>query len=220
MFEKTKPYLKISPFKFLAQGKIYTHESIVNSYIVYLMPDITDAKGSDLLKYGQFGATGYDTNNKLVGYGVGFGTQKYTHDDGKKARNPVILGITSNVLALGKGSIKVTTNDSAAIQAKDKLKTNCTIPNKKFVLSVNYDATDDNSESFLFFNGVQQYKFKADKNEIVARKLNLGIISDHSVLHYSRTMNGNIYSFSADYELPTIDKLQKIHKYLMKKHNI
>ena len=184
------------------------------------MPDITDAKGSDLLKYGQFGATGYDTNNKLVGYGVGFGTQKYTHDDGKKARNPVILGITSNVLVLGKGSIKVTTNDSAAIQAKDELKTNCTIPNKKFVLPVNYDATDDNSESFLFFNGVQQYKFKADKNEIVARKLNLGIISDHSVLYYSRTMNGNIYSFSADYELPTIDKLQKIHKYLMKKHNI
>ena len=27
------------------------------------------------MKYGLFGATGYDTNNKLVGYGVGFGTQ-------------------------------------------------------------------------------------------------------------------------------------------------
>ena len=38
------------------------------------MPDITDVKGSDLLKYGLFGATGYDTNNKLIGYGVGFGT--------------------------------------------------------------------------------------------------------------------------------------------------
>ena len=79
---------------------------------------------------------------------------------------------------------------------------------------------DDNSGSFLFINGVQQYKFKADKNEIVARKLNLGSISDNSVLHYSHTMNGNIYSFSVDYELPTIDKIQKIHKYLMKKHNI
>ena len=40
------------------------------------MLDITDAKGSDLLKYELFGARGYDTNNKLVGYGVGFGTQK------------------------------------------------------------------------------------------------------------------------------------------------
>ena len=31
-----------------------------------------------------FGATEYDTNNKLVGYGIGFGTRKYTHDDSKK----------------------------------------------------------------------------------------------------------------------------------------
>ena len=92
LFEKTKPYLKISSFKFLAQRKIYTHESIINIFIVYLMSDTSDAKGSDLLKYGMFGATGYNTNSKLVGYGVGFGTQKYTHDDGKEARNLVILG--------------------------------------------------------------------------------------------------------------------------------
>ena len=65
----------------------------------------------------------------------------------------------------------------------------------KIVLSVHYDADDDNSESFFFINGIQQYKFKADKNEIVTRKLNLGSISDNSVLHYSRTMNNNIYSF-------------------------
>ena len=87
-------------------------------------------------------------------------------------------------------------------------------------MSVHYDATDDNSESFLFVNGLQQYKFKVDKNEIVARKLNLGSISDNSVLHYSHAMNSNIYNFSGDYELPTIDKIQKNHKYLMKKHNI
>ena len=220
LYEKTKPYLKISYLKFLAQGKIYIHKSIVNIYIVYLMLDINDIKGSDLLKYGLFGATGYYTNNKLVGYGVGCGTQKYTHDDGKEARNLVILGTNSNALVLGKGSTKITTNDSVSVQAKDKLKTNCTIPNKKFVLSVDHDTTDDNSESFLFINGIQQYKFKADKNEIVARKLNLGSISDNSLLHYSHTMNGNIYNFSVDYELPTIDKIQKIHKYLMKKHNI
>ena len=93
-------------------------------------------------------------------------------------------------------------------------------PIKKVVLSVHYDATDDNSESFLFINGVQQYKFKADENEIVARKLNLGSMSDNSGLHSSHTMTVNIYRFSLDYELPTIDKIQKIHKYLMKKHNI
>ena len=144
--------------KFLAQGKIYIHKSIVNIFIVYLMSDITDVKGSDLLKYRLFGAKGYDTNNKLVRYGFGFGTQKYKHDDGKEARNLVILGTNSNALVLGKGSIKVTTNGSVSVQAKDKLKTNCTIPDKKFVLFVHYDATDDNSQSFLFVNGVQQYK--------------------------------------------------------------
>ena len=142
------------------------------------MPYITDAKGNDLMKYGLFGATPYNSVKKLVGYGVGFGTQKYTHDDGKEARNLVIIGVNSpdpnNALVLGKGSIKVTTNDSVAVQAKDKLKANCTIPDKKFVLSVHYNATDDNSESFLFINGVEEYKFKVDKNENIARKLNLG----------------------------------------------
>ena len=76
-------------------------------------------------------------------------------------------------------------------------------------MSVDYDPTDDNSESFLFVNGLQQYKFKADKNEIVARKLNLGSISDNSVLHYGHTTNGNIYNFSVDYELPARDRIQK-----------
>ena len=167
-----------------------------------------------------FGATGYDTNTKLVDYGVGFGTQKYTHDDGKESRNLVIYGTSPNALVLGKRNIKMTTNDSVSVQAKDKLKTNCTIPNKKFILSIHYNATDDNSESFLFVNGVQQYKFKADKNKIAARKINLGSISDNSVLHCSHTINGNNYSFSVEYELPTTGKILKIHKYLMNKHNI
>ena len=88
------------------------------------------------------------------------------------------------------------------------------------MLSVHYDATYDNSESFLFINGVQQHKFKADKNEIVARKLNLGSVSDNFVLHYSHTLNGNISGFALDYESATADKIQKIHKYLIKKYNI
>ena len=94
--------MKISSLKFLAQEKIYNHKTIVNIHIVYSMPNITDAKGTNLMRYGLFGATGYDTDNKLVGYGIGFGTQKYTHDDGKEARNLVILGTSPNALVLGK----------------------------------------------------------------------------------------------------------------------
>ena len=69
---------------------------------------------------------------------------KNIHDDGKEARNLVILGTNSNALVLRKGSVKITTNDSVSVQAKDKLKTNCTIPNKKFLLSVHYDVTNEN----------------------------------------------------------------------------
>ena len=49
-FNKVLPYLKIESFEFLAQKKItYTQENIVNTYIAYSMPDITYAKGSDLV---------------------------------------------------------------------------------------------------------------------------------------------------------------------------
>ena len=65
-----------------------------------------------------------------------------------------------------------------------------------------------------------KYKFKASSDEIKARKLYLGSISDNTKYHYSQTLNGNIYHFSVDYELATTGKIQKIHKYLMKKHRI
>ena len=73
LYEEIWPYLKTESFKFLAQKKIsYTHKSIVNIYIVYLMPVITDAKGSDLMRYGLFGAAAYNSDKKLIGYGIGF----------------------------------------------------------------------------------------------------------------------------------------------------
>ena len=66
IFRDVWPYLKIEPFKFLAQEKItYTHESMVNLYIVYIKPDITDAVGTDIMRYGLFGATGYDTDKRI-----------------------------------------------------------------------------------------------------------------------------------------------------------
>ena len=200
-FDEIWPHLTIDSFKFLSQKKFsYTHENI--------MPDVTDAKGPDIVKYGLFRATAYTADKKLVAYGVGFGPQKYTHED----RNLAILGEGSsnsnNALVLGMGSIKITTNDEATVQAKDKLKTNCTIFNKKFVLSVHYNASDDNSKSFLFVSNIQIYEFKANKNEMVARKSNLGSISDNSVLNYNHTLNGNIYHFSVDHESVTTDKMQ------------
>ena len=182
------------------------------------MLDITHAKGSDLMRFCLFHAKIYDSKDDLKGYGVAFGSQTYTHDDGKEARNLVILGVdssdSSNAMCLGNGSIKIF--NTTTIQAKDKLKTNCAIPNKNFILSVHYN--DDHS--YLLVNNLQQYKFEASPNEIKASKLYLGSISDNTKYHYSQTLNGNIYHFSVDYKLATTDKIQKIHKYLIKKHNI
>ena len=218
-FDEVWLYLKIESSKFSAPKKnMYTHDKAVNIYIVYLMPGINHAKGSDLMRFGLFGATTYDSEDNLKDYGAAFESQTYTHDGGKESRNLVILGVNSansnNVVCLGNRSIKVF--NTTTIQAKDKIKTNCTITYKKFMLSLHYNDND----SYLSVNSLQLYKFKASDDEIKASKLNLGSISDNTKYHYSHTLNDNIYHFSVDYQPAKTDKIQKIHKYLMKEYNI
>ena len=110
-----------------------------------------------------------------------------------------------------KGSVQI---NSTTIQAKSELKIKCKLP-EKFILSVHYNGDD----SYLFVNNIQQYKFKAKDSAIKTRKLCLGGFSSDSSLS-DFTAISQIYHFSVDYQLVTIDKIQKIHKYLMKKHNI
>ena len=74
-------------------------------------------------------------------------------------------------------------------------------------------------DSYLFVSNIQQYKFKAVNTEIKARKLCLGGFSDDSSLSYF-TVISKIYHFSVDYQPAATGKTQKIHKYLMHKHNI
>ena len=84
------------------------------------------------------------------------------------------------------------------------LKTNCTLA-EKFVLSLH--CNDD--DSYLFVNNIQQYKFKAKDSEIKTRKLCLGGFSNESSL-------SEFTAISKIYQPATIDKIQKLHKYLMK----
>ena len=115
------------------------------------------------------------------------------------------------ILTLGKGSVQI---NNTTIQAKSELKTNCTLP-QKLILSVHYNGDD----SYLFVNNIQQYKFKAKDSEIKIRKLCLGGFSNDSSLS-DFTAISKIFHFSVDYQLATRDKIQKIHKYLMMKHNL
>ena len=118
----------------------------------------------------------------------------------------------NNILVLCGNSIKL--NDRT-IQAESVLKTNCTVPNQKCVLSLHYNGDD----TYLLVNGVQQYKFKTKDSEVKPNNLCLGnITGQFSASNISKTgFDGYIYYFSADYQAATIDKIQNIHAYLMKK---
>ena len=98
-------------------------------------------------------------------------------------------------LVLEKGSIKL---NNTTIQAEDELKTNCMVPNERFVLSIHYNS--DNS--YLFINGVQEYECKVKDTEINANKMCLGNISEE-LNTLNASFNGNIFTFSVDYHPAT-----------------
>ena len=95
---------------------------------------------------------------------------------------------------------------------------NFTVIKKKFCLSLHYNGTN----SYLFVNSTEIYKFKAKDSEIVGTPLCLGNISkDWSTDNMKKTgFNGYVYNFSVDYDAIAVDDIKDIHKYLMKENNI
>ena len=81
---------------------------------------------------------------------------------------------------------------------------------KKIFLSLHYNGTN----SYLFVNGTDIYKFKGKDSEIVATPLCLGNISkDWSVDNMKKTgFNGYVYDFSVDYGATDVDDIVYIHK--------
>ena len=90
---------------------------------------------------------------------------------------------------------------------------NITVTKKKFYLSLHYNG------GYLFVNGTEIYKFKANDSENVTSPLCLEKISeDWSTDNMKKTgFNGYVYDFRVDYDIADI---KDIHKYLMKKNNI
>ena len=74
------------------------------------------------------------------------------------------------------------------------------------------------TNSYLFVNGTEIYKFKAKVSEIVASPLCLGNISKGwSTDNMKKTgFNGYVY----DYDATSVDDIKDIHKHLMKKNNM
>ena len=94
--------------------------------------------------------------------------------------------------------------------------TNFTEHNKMFCLSLHYNG----AHSYLFVNGKETHKFKANYSDIVPTPLSLGNISkDLTVDTMKKTgLNGYVYDFSVDYHAIAVDDILDIHNYLMKKN--
>ena len=101
----------------------------------------------------------------------------------------------------------------------EKFSINFNKANRKFCFSLHYNADD----SYLFFNGKEIFKFKADTKKVnFLAQFCFGSISNGFSATKSRevSLNGNVYTFSVDYN--SIDKsdMLNIHKYLMTTNNI
>ena len=102
---------------------------------------------------------------------------------------------------------------------EEKFSNNFSKKFKIFYLSLHYNA--DNS--YLFVNGEEKLKFKADKKNVnFPLQFCFGTISNGFSDTESRevSLNGNVDDFWVDYS--SIDKsdILNIHKYLMIKNNI
>ena len=120
--------------------------------------------------------------------------------------------IKKDILVLGIGP---TQGLEHTLTAEKMYSINFTEKNKTFCLSLHYNGTN----SYLFVNGREIYKFKAKDSGIVASPLCLGNSSkDWSTDNMKKTVfNGYVYDFSVDYNAADADDIKDIHKCLMKK---
>ena len=95
---------------------------------------------------------------------------------------------------------------------------NFTVDNKIFCLILHYNG--DNS--YLFVNGKEVTKFKANNSELTKYHMCLGGLSkDYDRDSRKNTgLYGNVYDFSVDYSAISNDKILDIHASLIKKNGI
>ena len=124
---------------------------------------------------------------KYSRYGIGFNRIGEFTFSNAFDRNCIIFGVDMSssvhvdnkkkyILILGKGPTQGL--DGTTLTAEKLYSINFTENDKRFCLSMHYNGEN----SYLFVNGTEIYKFKAEDSEIVATPLCLGNISkDFSV---------------------------------------
>ena len=215
---------------FLKQSKIsYTHEKVVNIYIVYELGASSSSDSDTTLKNYLFVAVTLTENAdiekyKYSGYGIGFDRRSsISFPGGGFGPNILLFGVDmsstvhidnkgKDTLVLGKGQ---TQGLESTLTAEKMYSINFTVTKRKFCFSLYYNGVN----SYLFVNDTEIYKFKAKDSEIVAIPLCLGNISkDWSADNTKRTgFTGYVYDFRTDYDPIANDYIKDIHKYLKEK---
>ena len=121
-----------------------------------------------------------------------------------------------DILILGSGPKQGLGKHS--LTAEKMYSINFSATGRKFCLSLHYNGAN----SYLFVNGTEMIKFKANDSEPDSNILCLGNVSkDFSVNEMKKNrLYGPVYEFSADYGAISVDNILNIHKYLIKKYNI
>ena len=155
----------------LKQHKLtYTHQTIVNIYIVYKIIASSSNGNDPTLRNSLFSAvrlTKYGDIDKCrySGYGIGFDRRSISFPGGGFGSNVIIFGVDmsssvhvdnkkKDILILGKGP---TQGLEHTLTAEKMYSINFTVTKKKFCLSLHYNGAN----SYLFVNGTETHKFKA-----------------------------------------------------------
>ena len=180
-----KMFLKFNGSCLIKQGKSTFNKKIVNIYIGYDLD--SNSNGFDpTLQNCFFGAVKLTKNGdidkyKYSGYGIGLDSKgRFLHSN-SLGRYAIIFGAdmsisthtnnkTRNILVLGRNFIQGI--DGTTIYSEKMYSINFSEVGARFCLSLHYNG--DNS--YLFVNGKEIIKFKAEDSKIVANPICLGNI--------------------------------------------
>ena len=205
----------------------------ISIYIFYELDSISNTRNTDYSNalFGAIKSTKHtdSSKNKYEGYGICFDEgDLFSEGNINNGRNVLIFGVhessithttnkANNIYVLGKNFVQGI--NGTTLYAEKVSKTNFTVSDKKFVLSLHYNS--DNS--YLFINGRQELKFKAKEYDLLGEKLCVGNSNDNwTTLNSRKTgLYGHVYDFVVHYQgIAHVKKDYDMHRYLMIKHGI
>ena len=169
---------------------IQNNNNVINIYCVYELDPISSSRDTTFtVQNALFGVMQITKNSDTSkytykGYGVCFDESgTFSERSINNGRNVLIFGVlksslihsnnkTNNIYVMGKEFVQGI--DDTTLYVDKIYSQNFTQPSKKFVLSLHYNGDD----SYLFANGKQELRFKAETESLVKEKSCVGNLSD------------------------------------------